>query len=56
MFSANRRIGYVPNALDYAKPDIMRRDKHIKTDIENLEKLGLIVELLDLKNYFDKKK
>jgi dipeptidase E len=56
MFSANPRVGYVPNALDYTKVDLERRAKHIKSDIENLEELGLAVELLDLKDYFGKRK
>lgn len=54
MFSANNQVGYVPNALDFTKVDLERRAKHIKADIENLKSLGLVVEMLDLKNYFDK--
>lgn len=52
MFSLNKRVGYIPNALDYTKVDVERRSKHVNADIENLEKLGLVVEMLDLRNYF----
>lgn len=48
----NRRIGYIPNAMDFSGADPERREKGIQADIGDLRTLGLDVELLDLKRYF----
>jgi dipeptidase E len=56
LFSNNKKIGYIPNALDFTKADPERRKRHIESDIQGLIDLGFQVELLDLKNYFDKRK
>jgi dipeptidase E len=50
----NKKVGYISNALDYTNPDTRRLEKRRKNDMKNLENLGAIVELLDLKNFFDK--
>lgn len=55
MFSVNKRVGYVPNATDYTNLDLERQDRHIKRDIADLQELGLIVEMLDLREYFGRK-
>ena len=47
------KIGYIPNALDFSNADLVRRKNHIEKDISALRELGLTVELLDLKDYFD---
>lgn len=55
LFSTNKRVDYIPNALDFTKVDLQRRETHIKNDIGDLVALGLQVELLDLKEFFNKK-
>ncbi|MFC2038763.1 Type 1 glutamine amidotransferase-like domain-containing protein [Chloroflexota bacterium] len=52
MMEPEKKIGYVPNALDYTNVDIERRNKAIDSDISALATLGLDVQLLDLKDYF----
>ena len=52
LLGKNILVGYIPNALDFSKADPERRKKHIVSDIEDLKKVGLEVELLDLKDYF----
>lgn len=49
----NKKIAYVPNALDFSK-DLERKQKSEKEDISELKKLGFKVNLFDLKNYFKK--
>ena len=51
----NKKIGYIPNALDFSKADLERKKKHIEKDVSSLQELGLNVEVIDLKNYFNKK-
>jgi dipeptidase E len=50
----NRRIGYIPNACDYTKVDVKRRDEGNQRDMAALKELGLSAEFLDLKDYFGK--
>lgn len=50
----NGKIGYIPNALDFTKADPARRQQHIESDMSELRKMNLAVELLDLKKYFGK--
>lgn len=45
---------YIPNALDFTSADPVRRADHIKSDVEDLVALGFQVEVLDLKEYFNK--
>jgi dipeptidase E len=54
LMSKNKKIAYIPNAADFTNLDFNKRKKWEKLDIDNLEKIGLIVEYLDLKNYFGK--
>jgi dipeptidase E len=54
LFSGNRKVGYIPNALDFTGADPQRREKHVASDIQSLSDVGLQAELLDLKNYFGK--
>tara|TARA_Y100000310_G_scaffold39318_1_gene36913 strand:- start:240 stop:854 length:615 start_codon:yes stop_codon:yes gene_type:complete len=49
----NNKTAYIPNALDYST-DLERRRKGEAFDIKELTKVGLDVELLDLRNYFGK--
>jgi dipeptidase E len=55
LFSENKRVGYVPNALDFTKADVERRRLHVEKDMQSLEQIGLHPVLLDLKEYFEKK-
>ncbi|MBC8495952.1 Type 1 glutamine amidotransferase-like domain-containing protein, partial [archaeon] len=50
----NKKIAYIPNANDYTNVDLDRKIKWERLDIDSLEKIGLTVEYLDLRNYFDK--
>lgn len=51
--SGNRKVGYISNALDYFT-DYKDRKRIEGNDISDLEQLGFQVELLDLKDYFEK--
>ena len=51
----NKKVAYIPNALDYST-DLERRSKSEKSDIADLENLGLKVELVDLRDYFKDQK
>ncbi len=50
----NNLIAFIPNALDYSD-DLERRKKSEKENKDNLEKLGFVVENIDLRKYFGKK-
>jgi dipeptidase E len=54
MAVSNKRIGYVPNAGDYTNADLVRKSETNNNDMTGLRKLGLEVQLLDLKEYFGK--
>lgn len=51
----NKKTAYIPNALDFSD-DLERRKKSEQSDIDDLKKLdlGLEIEVVDLRNYFDK--
>lgn len=51
----NRKIGYIPNALDFSGANPEKRKSHIEKDIKSLQDLQFEVELLDLKDCFGKK-
>lgn len=53
MVSKDKKIGFVPNSLDYVEPEARKEsnDKNIK----DLTDIGLKVEMLDLQEYFGKK-
>lgn len=55
LVSTQKRVGYVPNAFDFTGMPSENRVKHMDFDMEELEALGLTVEVLDLRNYFGKK-
>ncbi len=52
MAVSNKRIGYVPNAADYTDADLVHKSEVNNNDIAELKKLGLEVQILDLKDYF----
>ena len=54
LFPKNKKTAYISNALDFSE-DLERRKKGEEKEIEELTKLGLDVELLDLRNYFGNK-
>ena len=45
-------IGYIPNALDFSKADPAKRALHITADMDSLREIGLMPEMLDLREYF----
>lgn len=51
-FSANKNVGYVPNALDFSGADPRKKKEHIEDDLSSLRQIGLMPQLLDLRNYF----
>lgn len=54
LMTNNKRIGYIPNALDFSDVNMERRNEGIKSDMQELSKLGLKVEILDLRDYFSR--
>jgi dipeptidase E len=54
LFSENKSVGYIPNALDFTGADPKRREMHVASDMQSLADVGLQAEVLDLKNFFDK--
>ncbi len=50
----NKKTAYIANALDFSD-DIERRKVSEKADMEELKGLGLSPEVLDLRDYFNKK-
>lgn len=52
LFSNNKSIGYIPNALDFTQADPQRKKEHIEKDMAGLKEIGLVPTLLDLKSYF----
>ncbi len=52
--STNMKTAYIPNALDFAD-DLEKRKESEEKDINDLDKFGLNVERLDLKEYFNQK-
>ena len=53
MLNGKKKIGYIPNALDFAT-DEERRNKSEQGDIQELNSLGLEIERIDLREYFGK--
>jgi len=49
----NKKTALIPNALDYSK-DLERRKKGEQDNVKELTKVGLDVEILDLRNYFNR--
>lgn len=55
LFSNNKSVGYIPNALDFTQADPQRRKEHIAKDMAGLREIGLAPSLLDLRGYFGNK-
>lgn len=55
MFSENKTIGYIPNALDSKRNDLSWLENHMESDMNELRAIGLTPQLLDLREYFGKK-
>jgi len=53
MMEPAKKIGYVPNACDYTNVNVERRNQVNVSDMAELMSLGLDVQLLDLKDYFE---
>ena len=51
----NKKTAYIPNALDFSG-DMERRKQSEAIDVDQLKSVGLDVEVLDLREYFDKQK
>ncbi|PKM93105.1 MAG: hypothetical protein CVU84_17500 [Firmicutes bacterium HGW-Firmicutes-1] len=51
--NGNKRVVYISNALDYLT-DLEERKRYEGNDISDLKQLGFLVELLDLRYYFNK--
>lgn len=51
LIPSNRKTAYISNALDFSN-DLERRKQGEKSDIEQLEAIGLEVEYFDLRKYF----
>ncbi len=49
----NRKTAYISNALDFSD-DLERRKKSEQSDIGQLEEVGLDIEIVDLRKYFNK--
>ena len=54
LFSANKKAAVIANAMDFLEKS--ERDKSVKQEMDDLTKLGLTAEELDLRDYFDKSK
>jgi dipeptidase E len=50
--NGNKKVAYIHNALDFTT-DLERRKNSDAADISDLERLGFIVDILDLKQYFN---
>jgi len=50
----NKKLAYIPNALDFAT-DVKRRKQSEEKDTNSLKELGFDIERVDLKDYFGKK-
>jgi len=53
-FGENKRIGYIPNALNFSEADPIKKSQNREDDLSQLRKIGLEPEILDLKDYFGK--
>lgn len=54
LFLKNKKIGFIPNALDFTGANKDKVKTHIESDFQRLSELGLQVEMLDLSCYFGK--
>jgi dipeptidase E len=51
--NSNKKVAYIPNALDYSTDSERRKQSEIN-DITSLSELGFSLELIDLRQYFGK--
>ncbi|MBI2573349.1 Type 1 glutamine amidotransferase-like domain-containing protein [Candidatus Woesearchaeota archaeon] len=58
LVTKNKTAVYISNALDWRKftDDLERRKKHEERDMQDIRALGFNIELLDLRDYFNKPK
>ena len=49
-----KKIGYIPNALDFSNPDLKKIKSHIVRDMDDLKEIGLTVDFINLQEYFNK--
>jgi dipeptidase E len=49
----NKKVAYIPNALDFSN-DLDRRKKSEQADIKDLSELGVDIERVDLRDFFDR--
>jgi len=54
LMAGNKKIAYIPNACDYTKVNVEKKQARETADMNDLKALGLEVEYLDLKEYFHK--
>lgn len=54
MLPLGGRIGHINNARDWVGADLQIKARHQQSEINQLSKLGFIVEIIDLQNYFGK--
>lgn len=54
LFSKKKKIAYIANALDSKKITKDWLTQHIQSDMQALKNLGLEVEQIDLRNFFDR--
>ncbi len=52
LIPSNKKTAFISNALDFSS-DLERRKKSEQSDIDDLISVGLDVELVDLRDYFD---
>ena len=54
MIPTGKRLGFVPNALDFVKSK--QRSESNRRNMKDLTDLGISVEMLDLRRYFGREK
>ncbi len=52
--NTSRKFAYIPNARDFTNADPEKKRHDTEEDMNQLHKLGIEVELLNLKDYFDR--
>lgn len=53
--NTSRNFAYIPNARDFTNVDPERKQQRTEEDVHQLQHIGVEVEVLDLRDYFDKK-
>jgi dipeptidase E len=52
--SPKAKIALIPNALDFVGADLLKKQESTKKDVQELQAIGFEVEVIDLKDYFNK--